>query len=106
MVRDRFEGTAVLTRQQALDLGTLGYVARASGVAVDARHDHPVAGLAYRPVVHSRTVGDVLSRFLVRAEEIDASVGSIADLVQQLGAATADGASSARTSQQYRYTPV
>ena len=91
VVRDRFEGTAVLTRQQALDLGTLGYVARASGVAVDARHDHPVAGLAYRPVVHSRTVGDVLSRFLVRAEEIDASVGSIADLVQQLGAATAGG---------------
>ena len=47
VVRDRFTGTAVLTRQQALDLGTLGYVARASGVPVDARHDHPVHGVSY-----------------------------------------------------------
>jgi len=32
---------AILTRTQAADLGTLGYVARASGLATDARHDHP-----------------------------------------------------------------
>ena len=41
VVRDRFTGTAVLTAEQAFDLGTFGYVARASGLTLDARHDHP-----------------------------------------------------------------
>jgi Ni,Fe-hydrogenase III large subunit len=36
-VRDRFTGTASLGREVAVHLGTLGYVARASGVDVDAR---------------------------------------------------------------------
>ncbi len=45
---DRFAGTAILTRDEALDLGCLGYVARASGVATDARVDHP------RPALPSR----------------------------------------------------
>ena len=38
---DRFAGTGILTQEEALDLGSLGYVARASGVATDARVDHP-----------------------------------------------------------------
>ena len=57
VVRDRFTGTAVLTRQQAVDLGTLGYVARASGVAVDARAGSPRARRGYarrRPAQHRR----------------------------------------------------
>ncbi len=57
VVRDRFAGTAVLTRQQATDLGTLGYVARASGLTVDARRDHPVPGVprpARRATDHRR----------------------------------------------------
>ena len=45
VVRDRFEGTAVLRREQASAMGTLGYVARASGVDVDARRDHPFVDL-------------------------------------------------------------
>lgn len=80
VVADRFTGTAVLTAGQAADLGTLGYVARASGLTVDARHDHPVLN-QFRPVVHSRTEGDVLSRFLVRAEEVAHSVNVITALV-------------------------
>jgi len=82
VVRDRFTGTAVLTRQQAQDLGTLGYVARASGVLVDARHDHPVHGVSYPHPTHAHTDGDVLSRFLIRAEEITASVQTITALMQ------------------------
>ena len=82
VVRDRFTGTAVLTRQQALDLGTLGYVARASGVPVDARHDHPVHGVNYPHPTPAHTDGDVLSRFLIRAEEITASVQTITTLMQ------------------------
>ncbi|WP_033289619.1 NADH-quinone oxidoreductase subunit C [Amycolatopsis jejuensis] len=79
VVRDRFAGTAVLSAQQAADLGTLGYVARASGLGRDARYDHPFLDLG-KPVQHSRTDGDVLSRFVVRVEEI----GHSAALVEQL----------------------
>ncbi|HEY5881691.1 MAG TPA: NADH-quinone oxidoreductase subunit C [Nakamurella sp.] len=82
VVRDRFTGTAVLTRQQALDLGTLGYVARASGVPVDARHDHPVHGVNYPHPPPAHTDGDVLSRFLIRAEEITTSAQTITALMQ------------------------
>ena len=71
VVRDRFTGTAVLTRDQARDLGCLGYVARASGLATDARLDHPSAELAITPV--TSTYGDVLARFTVRLEEFAAS---------------------------------
>src|SRR5680860_766623 len=41
VVRDRFTGTSALSRDQARDLGCLGYVARASGLATDARLHHP-----------------------------------------------------------------
>jgi Ni,Fe-hydrogenase III large subunit/Ni,Fe-hydrogenase III component G len=88
VVRDRFTGTAVLSHRQAVDLGTLGYVARASGVAVDARYDHPVPGLAYPPAQTGPADGDVLSRFLVRAREIQHSVRSIAALVSAVDTTT------------------
>ncbi|WP_163507218.1 NADH-quinone oxidoreductase subunit C [Fodinicola acaciae] len=83
VVRDRLAGTAVLTGQQAADLGALGYVARASGLAVDARRDHPVAGLEFRPATHTQTGGDVLARFTVRAEEISASIDYIGQLLDE-----------------------
>jgi len=85
VVRDRFTGTAVLTTAQATDLGTLGYVARASGLTVDARHDHPYLPPALPRTQHTHTDGDVLSRFLVRAEEIQTSVATITQLVDDLG---------------------
>ena len=89
VVRDRFTGTAVLTAEQARDLGTLGYVARASGLTLDARHDHPTLAAPHPRTVHTRTVhtrteGDVLARFLARAEEITASVAMITAWVGQL----------------------
>lgn len=83
VVRDRFTGTAVLTRRQAADIGTLGYVARASGLATDARADHPGAEppAHWAPTPHTHTDGDVLSRFLVRAEELAASVALLTELI-------------------------
>lgn len=81
VVRDRFAGTAVLTRAQAWDLGTLGYVARASGIAVDARRDHPQADLGPAFTVHTQDAGDVLARFTVRAAEIQTSVATIVHLL-------------------------
>jgi len=81
VVRDRFTGTAVLTPDQAQDLGCLGYVARASGLATDARIDHPSAELLITPV--TRTTGDVLARFTIRVEEFAAATQLAADLISK-----------------------
>jgi Ni,Fe-hydrogenase III large subunit/Ni,Fe-hydrogenase III component G len=73
VVHDRFTGTAILTRAQAEDLGALGYVARASGLDIDARRDHPAhPDLPIPPAVIHET-GDVLARFQQRAAEYQAS---------------------------------
>jgi Ni,Fe-hydrogenase III large subunit/Ni,Fe-hydrogenase III component G len=72
IAQERFAGTAVLTHQTARDLGCLGYVARSSGLRVDARVDHPFVDLPVTPVV--RDTGDVLARYEVRAAEFAASV--------------------------------
>lgn len=81
VVRDRFAGTAVLTQAQAHDLGTLGYVARASGIATDARHDHPFIDPVPAFSMHTEHTGDVLARFKVRAAEIQTSVEMISQLL-------------------------
>lgn len=91
VVRDRFSGTAVLTREQATDLGTLGYVARASGVAIDARHDHPTLTEPGERASHSHTGGDVLARFTARTEEIAHSIELVTRLVKALDGRTASG---------------
>lgn len=87
VVADRFTGTAVLTATHATDLGTLGYVARASGLTIDARHDHPMRHEPLPRTEHTRTDGDVLSRFLVRAEEITHSIALITTLTDTAAAA-------------------
>jgi Ni,Fe-hydrogenase III large subunit/Ni,Fe-hydrogenase III component G len=80
LVRDRLEGTGCLAAQVARDYGTVGVVARASGVADDARVAWHEAydGLDVSPVVE--TGGDVLARFLVRVREARQSV----DLVKRV----------------------
>lgn len=85
VVHDRFDGTAVLHPEQAHDLGVLGYVARASGLAIDARHDHPTPATEALPrAVHRHTGGDVLARFCVRVEEITASITQLQALLAAL----------------------
>ena len=76
VVRDRFEGTAVLSGEDARLMGTLGVVARASGRAVDARRDHPFVE-DLEVVSTTQTTGDVLARFRQRAEEVRASIALI-----------------------------
>jgi len=88
VVLDRFAGTAVLTQRKAVDLGTLGYVARASGVPVDARYDHPVPGVTYERAEPAHTDGDVLSRFMIRAEEIQVSARTVATFVGSVATVT------------------
>ncbi|WP_078894360.1 hypothetical protein [Streptomyces sp. CT34] len=83
-IRDRFTGTAHLTTTAARDLGCLGYIARASGLPTDARTAHPFHTDNQPPTVPVHTRGDVLARFLVRAEEIDASTALINHLADSL----------------------
>lgn len=98
VVRGRFTGTAALTRRQASDLGTLGYVARASGVDTDARRDHPHTDLGPAFTVHTHPDGDVLARFLIRAAEITTSTETIATLLDTIPSAGPDAiASTSRT---------
>jgi Ni,Fe-hydrogenase III large subunit len=85
-VIDRFTGTAVLDRHQADELGTLGYVARASGIDIDARRDHPFCDLsdALRVVVHN--TGDVMARYCCRRDEFAASTELLGWLLERLHA--------------------
>jgi Ni,Fe-hydrogenase III large subunit/Ni,Fe-hydrogenase III component G len=91
LIAERFTNTAVLTGQQAHDLGVLGYVARASGLDIDARRDHPTTvradngdDLAEVLTVPTQTSGDVLARFLQRAAEIDTSLALLDTLVRTI----------------------
>jgi Ni,Fe-hydrogenase III large subunit/Ni,Fe-hydrogenase III component G len=86
VIRERFTGTAVLTRQQAADTGALGYVARASGLSHDARVAHPFHNLGDGLTVPDHTGGDVLARFLVRAEEAQTSATLLGELLPTMPA--------------------
>ncbi len=85
LLMDRLEGTGYLTARTARDHGALGLVARASGIDVDARRDHPFAAygeLAFRVIVLDS--GDVKARALVRVEEARESARLIRQAVERM----------------------
>jgi Ni,Fe-hydrogenase III large subunit len=85
LVMDRLEGTGRLTLGTARDHGVLGFVARASGLDVDARRDHPHA--AYPDLTFTvpvLTSGDVKARTLVRVEEIRQSAALVRQAIERL----------------------
>ncbi|MCL2090373.1 MAG: NADH-quinone oxidoreductase subunit C [Micrococcales bacterium] len=84
VVVDRFTGTAVLRHDDAVALGALGYVARASGVDADARRDHPFVDLGPSFSVMTETSGDVMARFMVRARELACSLALVTELTERL----------------------
>ncbi len=81
-VKSRLEGVGFLTRQQALDLGTVGPFMRASGIALDTRKTGYAAypHLEFEPIIS--TVGDSYARTDVRIREIFQSI----DLIRQAAA--------------------
>jgi Ni,Fe-hydrogenase III large subunit/Ni,Fe-hydrogenase III component G len=80
---DRVDGTGVLTREAALDLGVVGLAARASGIDEDLRRDHPHDAYdSLRFEVPVEEGGDVRARLMVRAREVGQS---LAILRQALG---------------------
>lgn len=67
----RMKGVGVVNKQQAIDYGLTGPIARASGVPYDVRRDDPY--LAYDKMdfdVVIRTAGDCWARYEVRRDEI------------------------------------
>jgi Ni,Fe-hydrogenase III large subunit/Ni,Fe-hydrogenase III component G len=82
-VVDRFTGTSVLSEAAADEIGTVGVVARASGLDRDARRDHPFCDLSDVLSVPVQEAGDVMARFRQRAEEITASIALLAALLER-----------------------
>ena len=89
VVMDRFNGTATLSSQDALGIGTLGVVARASGLTLDARIAHPFTDLGSGFQCAQQPGGDVMARFSVRVDEARASLRLITELAGQAGALSA-----------------
>jgi Ni,Fe-hydrogenase III large subunit/Ni,Fe-hydrogenase III component G len=82
---DRVDGTGILTRQAAWDLGVVGMAARASGVDGDLRRDHPHD--AYDLVHFKVSVeegGDVRARLMVRAREVGQSFSIVQQVLDRL----------------------
>jgi Ni,Fe-hydrogenase III large subunit/Ni,Fe-hydrogenase III component G len=85
LVADRLAGTGRLTTRTARDHGALGFVARASGIDLDVRRDHPFAAYADLsftvPVLES---GDVRARAMVRVVEAREATKLIRQAVERL----------------------
>ena len=80
---DRLEATGILTQEAALRLGLVGPVARATGLAVDVRADHPAEPYSgHPPLVATGESGDVLARFQVMLAEAAESVRLIGELLE------------------------
>ena len=90
-VLDRFTGTAILSPEAAVGVGALGYVARASGIDIDARRDHPFVDLGGSFEVVLEHDGDVLSRFSLRVREAAVSTAVILDLAARLSGSPGTG---------------
>lgn len=84
-IEDRLEGAGHLDESTARELGTLGFVARASGIAFDLRRDAP-----YRPYdrvspeVTTYRYGDVAARVKVRGAEVLAAFDLLEALLETL----------------------
>ncbi len=83
MVMERFDGTAVLSTENARDLGVVGVVGRGSGLAFDARRSHPTFEAGEDISVVTQQRGDVMARFQVRVEEVRSSLALIASYAQR-----------------------
>ncbi len=84
---ERTQGIGVLSKEDAVNLGCTGPVARASGVVRDLRKDEPY--LAYKDfdfkVICARD-GDCYARYLVRMEEMLESLKIIHQAIENLPA--------------------
>lgn len=84
-LQKRTLGIGVTSPELVKNVGLIGPVARAAGVDIDCRRDHPYA--AYDRVefkVITGTGGDVWSRLLVRAQEVFESIRIIRQCLEKM----------------------
>lgn len=82
---DRLETTGILTNEYAEKLGTVGVIARASGIESDVRRDVPYdeyGNLSFNVI--TKKSGDSLARSTVRAKEISESVSLILQCLSKI----------------------
>jgi Ni,Fe-hydrogenase III large subunit len=84
-ILERFEKTGIVEKETAKEIGMVGPAARASGVAIDVRSDHPFGAYESFPV-HTLTLesGDVFARAYIRFVEIQQSIKIIRDQLNNL----------------------
>jgi NADH-quinone oxidoreductase subunit D len=83
--RDRMDGIAIITREDAIAWSLTGPVARSAGLAYDVRKDHPY--LVYDRFdfdVPIGSVGDNFDRYACRVEEIKQSMRILEQAMAQL----------------------
>lgn len=82
----RFEDCGIVTQAQLQSIGAVGMAARAGGLERDIRYTHPRGAwrdsVEYTPVTNAP--GDVMSRLMVRGEEIFKSADIIGGLLEIL----------------------
>ncbi len=84
-VMERFEKTGIVNKKTAAEIGMVGPAARASGLSIDVRSDHPFESYEFFPF-HKLTMehGDVFSRSYIRFIEIQQSIKIINELLENL----------------------
>ena len=88
----RFEHTGLVSRQDAVDLGLVGPAARACGLDLDARSDHPTGMYRYSTIpVSTFSTGDVYARAMVKMLEYQRSIRFILDTLASLPADSVAG---------------
>jgi Ni,Fe-hydrogenase III large subunit len=84
-IQNRFETAGILSRETAQRLAVVGPVARASGIDLDVRRDHPYGNYGKYsiqvPVTH---YGDVMARARIRIAEAAASAKMIQEAASSL----------------------
>lgn len=81
----RLKGVGLLSKEDAISLGTTGGTGRASGWANDVRKHHPYAmygKVDFREIVY--TEGDSFARYMVRMDEIMESCHIIEQLIDNI----------------------
>jgi Ni,Fe-hydrogenase III large subunit/Ni,Fe-hydrogenase III component G len=81
---DRVDGTGILRKNVAADLGVSGLAARASGIELDVRNDFPGVYRDARIAVARQNGGDVLARLKVRIDEFEESARLVREFAARL----------------------
>lgn len=84
-VAGRFEGTGVVSKEIAEQLGMVGFTARASGIKYDVRSDFPTGIWKTTEIKEIREkTGDVMARALMRFREVKESFDLVENLLKSL----------------------